>query len=321
MSLMAEATTARRAGGLGQRILQAFEKLPGRTALSIWVPAVDDAGAWSLSLHPDRLFFCASAFKAFVLAEYLRQTDAGTAPLTELLPVDESVWSLSSPVLTADIANGLTGLIEARTALEAMISHSDNTGTDIALKRAGADRVRALIRSLGLRDTRIPNATRQMFGYLAEVSDWETITWKELLAALETLPPTGPSLVNDVQTMASTANDFVTFYSRALQGELFENAETLTTFRSILALAEDIPMIMPLGVNAFHKSGSIDFRREHALTLAGGVFIPDRRWAYYSFLINWVDGEGGSTGEVRPLGIAVLRNIFAWLTDAFGTCC
>jgi beta-lactamase class A len=200
----------------------------------------------------------------------------------------------------------ITGRIEARTALEAMIAHSDNTGTDMALKRAGADRVRAFIISIDLRDTRIPNTTRQFFGYIAGAANWETITWNELLAAFEEFPPTGPSIVNDVQTMASTANDFVSFYSWALQGEFFAKEETLTTFRSILALAGDIPLLMPLGVSALHKSGSIDLRHEHVLTLAGGVFIPDRRWVYYSFLINWVDGEGGTSNEVRPLGIRVL---------------
>jgi len=174
-----------------------------------------------------------------------------------------------------------------------MIAHSDNTGTDIALKRAGVDRVRAFMGSIGLNHSHIPNTTRQFFGYLAGVPDWETVTWIELLNAVNNLPPTGPSILNDVQTMASTANDFVSSYSRALQGEFFAKEETLTTFRSILALAGDIPDLMPLGVSAYLKSGSIAFRREHALSLAGGAFIPDRRWVYFSFLINWVDGEGG----------------------------
>jgi beta-lactamase class A len=313
----AEATIPRRARGLDRRIVQEFSRLPGRTALKISAPAVDHAPAWSVSLDPEQLLFCASAFKGFVLAEYLRQTETGTAPLDERLPVDETVWSLSAPVLTGEM---VTGRIEARTALEAMIAHSDNTGTDIALKRARADLVRAFIGGIGLRHTHIPNTTRQFFGYLAGVPNWETVTWNELLTAFETLSPGGPSIVNDVQTMASTANDFVSFYSRALQGEFFANEETLITFRSILALAADIPLIMPLGVSAFQKSGSIDFRHEHALTLAGGVFIPDRRWVYYSFLSNWVDGEGGTSDEVRPFGIRVLRTIFAWITDAFGTC-
>jgi hypothetical protein len=41
---------------------------------------------------------------------------------------------------------------------------------------------------------------------------------------------------------------------------------------------------------------------------------------YYSFLINRVDDEGGTSNEVRPLGIQVVRNIFSWLQEAFGTC-
>jgi beta-lactamase class A len=78
-------------GGLGRRIVDEFGKLPGRTALKISAPAVDHAPAWSVSLNPEQLLFCASAFKAFVLAEYLRQTETGAAPLDERLPVDDSV--------------------------------------------------------------------------------------------------------------------------------------------------------------------------------------------------------------------------------------
>ena len=55
------------------------------------------------------------------------------------------------------------------------------------------------------------------------------------------------------------------------------------------------------------------------LTLVGGVFIPDRRCVYYRFPINWVDGEGGMSDEIRPLG-QVARNILTGLLKAFGTC-
>ena len=323
--LVAAAEIRRPSGWLGRKIVHEFNQLPGRKALKISAPAVDRASAWSVELNPEQLLFCASAFKAFVLAEYLRQVEAGTASLTDPLPVDESVWSLSAPVLTPEpflrpVPATVTGLIQPRTALDAMIAHSDNTGTDIALKRVGADFVRAFITSIGLHNTRIPNTTRQFFGYLSDVPNWETITWNELLEAITHLPPAGPRLINDVQTMASTADDFVSFYTRALQGEFFAKGETLLTFRSILALPNDIRLLMPLGVSAFLKGGNIDFRHEHVFSLAGGVFIPERRWVYYSFLINWVDGEGGTTSEVRPLAIRVIRNIFAWIKDAFGTC-
>jgi hypothetical protein len=77
---------------------------------------------------------------------------------------------------------------------------------------------------------------------------------------------------------------------------------------------------MPLGVNAFVKGGSIDFNGEHALCLAGGVFLPARRWAYFGMTINWTDAEGGRVAEEGPRFAAVVNEIFTALNDRLGTC-
>ena len=66
--------------------------------------------------------------------------DAGEARLTDLLRLDSTVWSLSSPVLTP-LPGTVSGQINVRSALDAMISRSDNTATDIVLNRVGAERV------------------------------------------------------------------------------------------------------------------------------------------------------------------------------------
>ena len=55
------------------------------------------------------------------------------------------VRSLSSPVFL-----NLTRHVEARNVLEAMIAHSDNTATDVALAAVGVASVRALIAEAGL---------------------------------------------------------------------------------------------------------------------------------------------------------------------------
>jgi beta-lactamase class A len=311
---------------LGEDIIREFSRLPGRKALKISAPGVDSAPPWSAELNAGQVLFCASSFKVFVLTEFLRRAEAQVKPntpltklLARLLTVNDSVWMFGSPVLAPKPEKGgmVTGRITALTALEAMIAHSDNTATDMALKRLGPDSVRALIAGAGLQDTRIPNATRQFFAYEAGAPNWRTITWPEMLDAFSNLPRTGPPIINGVQTMASTPNDFVSFYARALQGEFFEEEGTLTPFRSILAQADAIPLIMPLGVNAFLKGGSLDLFDEHALSIAGGMFIPARRWVYYSLMINWVDGQGGTTETVGPLFAEVLGNIFTWIRDAF----
>lgn len=303
--------------GLARRIVDDFSRLPGRKGLKIWAPAMRGEREFVAAIEPDKVLFCASSFKAFVLAEFLRQMEAGDTSLGELLPVDESVWSLGAPVLTP-LPGTVTGRYQALSTLEAMMARSDNTATDMTLKRVGAERVRAFIASAGLTHTRIPNSTRQYFAYVFGAPNWPTISWTEVLALIQSdAQPIAP-IVNDVQTMASSPDDFVSFFSRALQGAFFHKPETLQTFRSVLALADAIPRTTPLGVNAFMKGGSVDLGGEHALSIAGGLFIPSQRWAYFSLMINWTDAEGGSVAEVGgPFGASCMR-IFTALRDALG---
>src|SRR3954451_13869296 len=156
---------------LAREIIAVFDRLPGRKALKFWAPADAGLAEWSATLNPGSQVFIGSSFKDFVLAEYLRQVEAtldpgSTIPLSQQLNthlaeewvLDASVFSLASPVFNPP---NLTGKVQALTALEAMISRSDNTGADMTLAHAGADRVRAFITSIGLRDTRIPTSTRQ----------------------------------------------------------------------------------------------------------------------------------------------------------------
>src|SRR5262245_50565757 len=164
----------RRPGALQRRIVREFDQLPGRKWLKILVPRAGRLPAWSVERDPDLPLFVASAIKFWVLAEYLRQVEAATATLEEHLPVDDRIWSVISPVLMDDPPdNGVSGIIQARVALEAMIGHSDNTATDIALKRATPDAVRAFLASIGLAHSRIPDSTRQFFGYIAGSPNWQ----------------------------------------------------------------------------------------------------------------------------------------------------
>ena len=84
--------------------------------------------------------FVASAIKTFIVCQYLRDVEAGRLSEDEQLPVNDSVRNSDSAVLL-----DLTGTTPARSILEAMITHSDNTATDIALLRVGPNRVRSFI--------------------------------------------------------------------------------------------------------------------------------------------------------------------------------
>jgi beta-lactamase class A len=313
--------------GLSVEVIQLFDALPGTKALRFWAPPDAGRAAWSASHQADRQLVIASAFKGFILAEYLRQAEDGLDPtastplaaqlqerMQEQLPLDESVFTLGSPIFNPP---HLTGTVMARTALEAMILESDDTAADMLLARVGPDQVRALIADLGLQQTRIPDSTRQYIGYVFGDPEWRTLTWARLLPLVENTPYPPRFALNDEITMASTADELVAFYAHVLLGQLFRFPETLVAFRAMLALKDEIAQILPLGVNTFLKGGSLDAFSDHVLSAAGGMYVADR-WVYFAVILNWSSDEGGSVATVGPTFISVAHAAFTMIRDRLG---
>jgi beta-lactamase class A len=220
------------------------------------------------------------------LCEALRQKDSPDIDKQlqdQQLDLNESVWSPDSQTFNPP---NLSGKVSERTALEAMIIHSDNTGADMILNYIGADNVRRFLTDQGLEHSYIPNSTRQFFGYLAGFPDWQSTTWDEIYAFVNGNRPFVNPPVNPIQTMAASPRDFVSFYARSLQGEFFQNAATLDEYRAILSRADAIQQTIPLGATAFLKGGAIDVNPFHALCLAGGMYLSER-WVYFATILNW----------------------------------
>ena len=276
-----------------EEILRLFVGLPGDVAVKIVAPPRRSERGLLVESNASTRLFVGSAFKTFVLCEALRQADTPDVVQTisqRQLALDASVWSVDSATFNPP---HLTGLVSERTALEAMILHSDNTGADMSIKLVGPDHVRGFIASAGLTNTLVPDSTRVFFGYLLGAPDYKTFTWDDLVAAAD--DPIVNSPLNPVETLASSADDLVSYYARALQGEFFQNRETLNDFRRILALADAIWLVpLPLGVSAFVKGGSIDVPGFHAVCVPGGMFF-DGRWVYFCLTLNWY-----ATAETDP---------------------
>jgi beta-lactamase class A len=271
--------------GLEQEILDLFSALPERKALKLWAPATQDEPEFLVKLNERRRMFTASTNKAFILCERLRQLDSPSVEkkISEHeLALNESIWSPGSTIFNPP---DLSGLVSEQTAMEAMILHSDNTGTDMVLKEASAPKVRSFISSIGLMSTMIPDSTRSFGAYLAGAPNYKTITWEELISI-----PSGPlahPFLNDVQTLASSPDDLVSFFSRTLQGEFFSHPETLHQFRRILALGDITYLVeFPLGASVFGKAGYADTQGSHARSIAGAIYFPNR-WVYFSMVLNW----------------------------------
>jgi beta-lactamase class A len=281
----AQASTQTRPAFSRSQFLKLFQSLPGTVGLRVYAPAANGDSGLDIGLNNAQQLFVGSAFKTYVLAETLRGLDSPqvVAKLSSRqLDLNASVWSGDSATFNPP---NLIGQVSQRTALEAMINHSDNTGTDMSIKAVGIQNVRNFIRTAGLKHTLVPDSTRAFFGYLLGVKDYKNFTWDQLQAAAN--DPIVNHPLNQTQTLAGSADDFISYYSRALRGGFFKHPETLSEFRRILTFGDAIYLVpLPLGVSAFVKGGSIDTEGFHALSVPGGMLFDDR-WVFFCFTLNW----------------------------------
>jgi beta-lactamase class A len=275
--------------------LQRFEQFPGTTSFRI------DVGDDKLASNaPGRQLFVASTIKTFILCQYLRDVEAGRLSEDEQLSVDDNVRTESSPVF-----QNLTGTTLASSILEAMIAHSDNTATDIALLQVDPDRVRSFIAAEGFRATLIPDSTRRWFSYNVGAPLGVDIGWsgvQQVLASQQPLGPPHPAL-NHQETLASSADNMVSYYKRVMAGEFFTQPTTLQEFKRILLFFWK-NSIFPDDTIVYAKGGSVDALSEnftvshtadfHALAVAGQMVV-NATPVTFCFSVNWMSADPNST--------------------------
>ena len=277
-------------GGELDASLRRFRALPG--TMSYLVHAGPGGSLGRFAHRPTLLLFSASAYKTFVLGQYMRDVEAGLLSEDEQLAIDDSVRDFGSPVFS-----GLAGTTTARSVLEAMIAQSDNTATNAASVKVGGDRVRALVAGAGLRSIRIPDTARTFESYVAGAPPGVDLGWPGVAQALQN--PSGPlrPLLNDVITLAGNARDFVSWYEQALRGMLFAKPETLAEFKRIQAMSKQIVLAVPPDTAAYAKGGEVaDFDGFNAKSFAGQMVVDGaggRTPVTFCFLVNWE----GSAGE------------------------
>jgi beta-lactamase class A len=290
--------------------LARFAALPGST--SYVVEAERTPSPWRAEHLPQAPMFVGSAIKTFILATYLRETEAGRLSEDEQLPIDDSIRSLSSPVFLH-----LTGTTTARSVLEAMITHSDNTATDVALHRLGVERVRAFTAAAGLDGVLIPNSTRRLFSYLAGAALGTDLSWEAMQQIMDDkLPGTPRSPINDQQSMICSAATFVAYYQQALQGKYFTKPATLNEFKRIQAMADAIALVVPPDTVAYAKGGSIDWRDFHALCVPGQILLG-RRPVTFCFTLNWTGPDSGVAAAMQGFKDSV-ADVLAAVAKTFG---
>jgi beta-lactamase class A len=112
-------------------------------------------------------------------------------------------------------------------------------------------------------------------------------------------------------TASGPAEEFVSYYQRALQGDFFRRPETLTELRRILSMADAIARAVPPGHAAYAKGGSIDWEGFHALCFPGQMVLCGVP-ATFCFSLNWTGPDAAApevVGEYVTAVSAVLRAV------------
>lgn len=294
-----------------KKALHGFDKLPGDVAYRINVGR--GGRRFTAGQRAGDTLFVGSSIKTFILARYLRDVENGRLNLAEQLKVNNAVRSLSSPVFL-----DLTGTTPATSVLEAMITHSDNTATDIALRQVAVERVRTFIENAGLKSVRIATSTRLLFCYLAGAAFGVDEGWAGM-KRLQKGEDFGPlrSPMNRRETMQGSADDFVSYYERIHAGDLIRTDAMRREFRRISSMPAIFWSVGPENTPIFGKGGSIEWDNFNALCLPGQMLIGGTLPVTFSFVVNW-KGKPSTIPGVGDQFASAIRDTLAATAKAFG---
>lgn len=154
----------------------------GEVGIAAW--RLDGAGPRVL-LNADQSFPMASTFKIAVAGALLGKVDAGKLSLEKMLPVTPNNYVESDIIATALIHPGIS--LSIQNLLELMLTHSDNTATDVLTRTAaGPEAVTAWVRGLEISGLRVDRDTA---GILRDFFKFPNGTFSEALSAARKADP------------------------------------------------------------------------------------------------------------------------------------
>ena len=130
-----------------------------------------------------------------------------------------------------------------------------------------------------------------MFCYLAGLPAGQDAGWPKVKDLVEHPPNPRPAL-NDVMTMASTADDMVSWYRQSLRSGYFKTRAMNDEFARIQAMATALPQVVPTHIVAYGKGGSIDWQDFHCPGLPGAMVVGATP-VTFCFTINWTGPDRG----------------------------
>jgi beta-lactamase class A len=170
-------------GALWQKLQEEFRSVDQGLDGVMGLAVKDLTSGETFFIHGDEIMPQASSIKIAVLADLYLQAQQGKLKLT-----DEYVVRQDDLVSGSDIMLGLTPgqtRLTLRDLATMMVAVSDNSATNVLIRRVGMENVNAMLDSLGLHATRL---RRQMMDLKAAGEGRENVsTPREMMTLLETI--------------------------------------------------------------------------------------------------------------------------------------
>jgi beta-lactamase class A len=246
------------AGALAARIEQIIATGPATVGVAVRHIERDER----VGYQADNAFPAASVFKIPVMVEAFRRIGLGDIALDDRWELTDEDKSTGSGVLVR-LSGGLRPSV--RDLLTLMIIISDNTATDMLVRRLGPERITETMRTLGLKQTVVAHTCRELLkGVLRDVppglSPHETARYMAAHPADPNSYAYACSEENNITTPAEMADLLVRIHTVDGLEPLGINAEARHMMRRILLLQQlndRLPRFLPAGVPVAHKTGSL----------------------------------------------------------------
>lgn len=232
----------------------------GEVGVAAW--RLDGRGP-RLLLNADESFPMASTFKVAVAGAVLGKVDAGTVKLETVVPVDNARYVESDVIANALIHPGVN--LSIHNLLELMLTHSDNTATDVLTAIAGGTKqVTAWVRGQGINDLRVDRDTA---GILRDFFGIGSGTFSEALSAARKADPkledrgSRPNMTfdNDARD-TSTPNAMAELLTKIFSGRALSAASTkllIETMERCHTGDDRIRARLPQGTTVADKTGTL----------------------------------------------------------------
>lgn len=243
-------------------------------------------------INGDERFPAASTFKIPVLIELFNQVHSGKISLTDMIVMQEDDISPGSGVLSA-LMPGLSMSVRDYAVL--MMIVSDNTGTDIIYNLVGRENIAAMIKNMGLKNTRCDmNCKELLFSFKGVPAGSSREQYKKMEEEKSFV--TNYALLSDMTDIpndVSSPADMVKMLSLIYNHELF-SPEYCMEMLEIMGLCQTnsrIPFYLPKegphAAKVSHKTGTL----EVVANDCGIIFTPTQTYALTMYYNGYTASE------------------------------